>query len=47
MGYGVLESVLDEVDAVEREVRGVIADGQRHAAERAQEWIWKERAGRD
>ncbi|WP_424016595.1 hypothetical protein ACOZ4N_11890 [Halorientalis pallida] len=49
--YDVLESFqegfLDEIEGFEREARDVVADGQRHAAERAQERTWKERAGRE
>ena len=49
--YDVLESFqegfLEEIEDFETEAREVVADGQRHAAERAQERTWKERAERE
>lgn len=49
--YDVVEDfeggVLSDMDAFETTVRERLADGQRHAAERAQEQSWKERAGED
>jgi hypothetical protein len=49
--YDVLESFqegfLAEIEGFETEAREAVADGQRHAEERAQERSWKERAGRE
>ncbi|MFB6084904.1 MAG: hypothetical protein ABEJ94_11745 [Halorientalis sp.] len=49
--YDVLESFqegfLAEIEDFEAEAREEVADGQRHAAERAQERVWKGRAGRE
>lgn len=38
------DGVLADMDAFETTVRGRLADGQRHVAERAQEQAWKGRA---
>ncbi len=41
------EGFLAEIKDFETETREAVADGQRHVAERTQEWEWKQRARRD
>lgn len=41
------EDFLADIRDFEAETRETVADGQRHVAERTQEWKWKDRARRD